>query len=188
MSHAARSGHFANSALVVAVSPADFARAGHHGVFAGVAFQEQAERRAYTAGGGEFVAPASRLSDFAAGKVSSELGKTSYRRGLVPADLATLYPPEVVDALRRALASFDRSMRGFVTNEAQLIGVETRTASPVRVPRGDDMQASGVRGLYPAGEGMGYGGGIISAALDGVRVAEALLANVGAERREWETG
>lgn len=184
MSHASRSGRYANSALVVTVGPEDFARAGYQGVFAGVQYQEAAEAKAYQAGGGAFVAPASRLADFVAGQVSGELGKTSYRRGIVPADLATLYPAPVITALRAALQDFNRKMRGFVTNEAQLIGVETRTASPVRVPRGEDYQALGAQGLYPSGEGMGFGGGIVSAALDGLRSAEALLEKVGALRQE----
>ncbi len=184
MSHASRSGRYANSALVVSVTPADFAAAGHQGVFAGASFQEEVERKAYKAGGGAFVAPAARLTDFAAGRVSTELGKTSYRRGIVPADLGALYPEAVTAALRRALKGFDRKMRGFLTAEAQLIGVETRTASPIRVPRGEDLAATGARGLYPCGEGMGYGGGIVSAGLDGVRVAEAMLVQAGAEREE----
>jgi uncharacterized FAD-dependent dehydrogenase len=181
MSHASRAGRYANSALVVTVGLPDFAPHASRGVFAGAAFQEAAERAAYLAGGGAYVAPAARLTDFAAGRVSQDLPATSYRRGLAPADLGTLYPSEVVAALRRALGDFDRKMRGFLTSEAKLIGVETRTASPIRVPRGDDLQALGARGLFPAGEGMGYGGGIVSAAVDGMRAAEALLSSVGAE-------
>jgi len=180
MSHASRRGRYANSALVVSVTPEDFAAAGHTGVFAGVEFQEAAERAAYAAGGGAFVAPASRVDDFVAGRVSSDVGHTSYRRGLWAADLATLYPAPVTAALRRALPNFARKIRGFVTADAHLIGVETRTASPVRVPRGEDLQAVGATGLYPTGEGMGYGGGIVSAAVDGMRAAEAMLERAGA--------
>ena len=182
MSHASRSGRFANSALVVTVSPEDYAVAGFIGPLSGVGFQKTAERKAYELGGGAFVAPACRLTDFMAAKTSSQLGQTSYRRGICPADLETLYPAAVNDALRRAIVSFDEKMRGFVTDDAVLIGVETRTSSPVRVPRGEDMQAIGARGLYPAGEGVGYGGGIISSAVDGMRSAESLLEAVGAER------
>lgn len=182
MSHASRSGKYANSALVVSVTPEDYARAGYSGTFAGVDFQLDAERKAYLAGGGDFVAPASRVADFVEGKISSDLPVTSYRRGLNPADLSTLYPSYVIDALKRALHRFNRTMPGFITNEAKLIGVETRTSAPVRVPRGDDMQAIGARGLYPAGEGMGYGGGIVSAAVDGIRAAEAVLEHSGAQR------
>lgn len=182
MSHASRSGKYANSALVVSVTPADFERSGYTGKFAGVDFQLEAERKAYVAGGGDYVAPASRVDDFIAGRVSTDLPESSYRRGLNPADLTTLYPGDVIDALKRAIQRFDRTMPGFITNEAKLIGVETRTSAPVRVPRGDDMQALGARGLYPAGEGMGYGGGIVSAAVDGIRAAEAVLEHAGARR------
>ena len=180
MSHASRQGKFANSAVVVSVGPADFAAAGHQGVFAGLACQSQVEAVAYRAGGGNFAAPAARVADFVAGRTSTSLPATSYRRGVVPGALDTLYPTAVVAALRRALRRFAHTVPGFVSDEALLIGAETRTAAPVRVPRGDDGQAAGLRGLYPAGEGMGYGGGIISAAVDGVRAAESLLRQVGA--------
>jgi uncharacterized FAD-dependent dehydrogenase len=182
MSHASRQGKFANSAMVVSVGPEDFAAAGHTGTYAGVDLQEQVERAAYRAGGGQFVAPASRVADFVAGRASSSLPSSSYRRGLAPTTLDGLYPETLTAALRRALGRFDRSIRGFVSAEAVLIGVETRTAAPVRVPRGEDGMAVGLRGVYPAGEGMGYGGGIVSAAVDGVRAAEALLAAHGAHR------
>ncbi len=182
MSHASRKGRFANSALVVSVGLADFAAAGFTGTFAGADFQEAAEARAYAAGGGAFVAPAARVTDFAAGRLSQGLGASSYRRGLTAADLGALYPAGVTAALRRALASFERHMPGFMTEEATLIGVETRTASPIRLPRDASMQTPGARGLFPAGEGLGYGGGIVSAAVDGIRAAEAVLADVGASQ------
>lgn len=182
MSHASRSGRFANSALVVTVTPEDYATAGHNGVLGGVAFQQAAERTAYEMGGGAYVAPAQRLTDYFAGRPTSKLGQTSYRRGLWPAELEAIYPEAVNSALRRAITSFDRKMRGFLTDDATIIGVETRTSSPVRVPRAEDLEALGASGLYPAGEGVGYGGGIISSAVDGMRVAEAILEQVGAER------
>ncbi len=192
MSHKARSGRFANGGIVVSVGPSDFAAAGHDGVFAGVRFQEQVERAAYAAGGGEFRAPAARLADFVAGEPSTALGQSelssvrsppsSYRRGLQPAELDRLYPAPLIEALRRGLAAFDRTLPGFVTNDATLIGVETRTASPLRLPRTEDLEAVGARGLYPCGEGLGYGGGIASAAVDGMRAAEAMLAAAGAHR------
>lgn len=184
MSHASRSGRYANSALVVSVGPNDFAEAGFNGRFAGVDFQLQAERRAYELGGGAFVAPAVRVSDFVAGRVSSSLPETSYRRRLVPADLLGIYPSVVNVALKRALSKFDRKLRGFITEEAKLIGVETRTASPIRLPRDKDGNAVGCWGLYPAGEGMGYGGGIVSAAVDGIRAAEHLLLALGARTED----
>jgi len=182
MSHASRSGKYANSALVITVSPEDYAQSGHEGVMAGVAYQQAAERRAFEMGGGGFVAPAARLSDYFNGKTSSSLPKSSFRRGLHAANLDELYSTEVNATLRRAVESFDKKMRGFITEDATLIGVETRTSSPVRVPRGEDLQALGAVGLYPAGEGVGYGGGIVSSAVDGLRAAEAILESVGAER------
>jgi hypothetical protein len=133
-------------------------------------------------GGGSFVAPATRLTDFMVGQASRAVPKSSYRRGIWPADLSTVFPEAINTSLRRAVRSFDDKMRGFLTDDAILIGVETRTSSPVRVPRGEDMQALGARGLYPAGEGVGYGGGIVSSAVDGLRAAEAMLEAVGATR------
>lgn len=189
MSHASRSGRYANSALVVTVNPHDFAAHAtgtpvRDTLFAGVQFQESVEQHAYRMGGGAFRAPASRVTDFLAGRASSDVGPTSYRRGLQAADLTQLYPDDVITALQNAIRSFDRTMRGFITQEATLIGVETRTASPIRVPRGQDLQCVGAQGLYPAGEGMGYGGGIVSAAVDGIRTAEALLQAAGATFEE----
>ncbi len=174
MSHASRSGKFANSALVVTVNPDDF-MSQDHGVFSGAVFQRRAEEEAYLRGGGAFVAPALRLSDYVAGKLSHELPATSYRRGLHASVLDGIYPPFVDTALRHALQTFEKRMRGFITQEAKVIAAETRTASPIRVERRPDGQAEGIDGLYPAGEGMGYGGGIVSAAVDGMRAAEALL-------------
>lgn len=181
MSHASRQGKFANSAMVVSVGPKDFAKAGFTGTFAGLDWQEDIERHAYSMGGGNFVAPAGRVADFVAGRVSQDLPATSYRRGLAPGPLETLYGPTVTAALVRALARFNGSIPGFVSQEAVLIGTETRTAAPVRVPRGEDGMAIGLSGLYPSGEGMGYGGGIVSAAVDGVRAAEAMLVAEGAQ-------
>jgi hypothetical protein len=188
MSHATRSGRFANSALVVTVTPEDYAAAGHEGVLGGVAFQQAAERKAYEMGGGAYVAPAQTLTDYFAGKPTSKLGQTSYRRGLWPGELEAIYPEAINDALKRAITSFDKKMHGFLTDDATIIGVETRTSSPVRVPRGEDLEALGASGLYPAGEGVGYGGGIISSAVDGMRAAEAILERVGGERVILEEG
>jgi hypothetical protein len=183
MSHASRRGHFANSALVVSVDPEDFGSFGdipnlddYDGVLAGMAFQREAERRAYEQGGGGFVAPAQRLTDFYEGNPTSELRKTSYKPGIAPGDLAACYPDFVVESLREALDEFEQSMNGFLTDDAILIGVETRTSAPVRVLRDDEtLQSVSLEGFYPAGEGAGYGGGIVSAALDGIRVAERIL-------------
>lgn len=182
MSHAARSGTYANSAMVVTVTPEDFQKAGFSGNFAGVNFQEAIERKAYAAGGGDFVAPSSRITDFLEGQTSQNLPATSYRRGIIPFPIQDLYPEPVISALKQGLTRFDGKMRGFITEEAKLIGVETRTASPVRVIRDHETrQAAGISGLYPMGEGMGYGGGIASAAIDGMRSADVCLAALGAE-------
>jgi hypothetical protein len=169
MSHYLRNAPAANSALVVAVSPRDFAGSGP---LAGVSFQRDLERRAFLAGGGGYRAPVQSVFSF--------LGRggggatSSYRPGTVAADLRSCLPSFVVESLQEGLNSFDRKMRGFISSDATLTGVETRTSSPVRILRGDDCQSTSVRGLYPAGEGAGYAGGIMSSALDGIRVADAL--------------
>ena len=183
MSHASRRGHWANSALVVSIRPEEFdgfgdeklARA-HGGLLAGVAMQEEAERRAYELGQGGFLAPAQTLPDFKAGVASAEIRKTTYKPGVTPASLESCYPPFMIAALRRALPGFERRMKGFVSQEAVLIGVETRTSAPVRVLRDEaSLESISLKGLYPCGEGAGYGGGIVSAALDGLRIAERIL-------------
>ncbi len=178
MSHASRKGHWANSALVVSVKPKDFGAFGNgvEGPLGGLAFQEEAERRAWGLAGGGFIAPAQRLGDFKAGKVSADVRKTTYKPGIASADLTGCYPEFVNAHLREALDKFERRMPGFVTQDALLIGVETRTSSPVQVVRDDDtLESVSLGGLYPCGEGAGYGGGIVSAALDGLRIAERIL-------------
>lgn len=183
MSLARRDSPFANSGMVVGVELADFAQAGFKGVFAGIELQRALERAAFSAGGGALVAPATRVTDFLAGRASSTLPDSSYIPGLRAVDIA-----EVLDApgislskrLRGALRHFGRNLRGYVTEEAVLIGVESRTSSPVRVPRDPRTLASPeIAGLYPTGEGGGYAGGIISAALDGMRVAIAIATRLG---------
>ncbi|MEE2959365.1 MAG: FAD-dependent monooxygenase [Myxococcota bacterium] len=182
MSHAARSGRFANSALVATLTPKDFETFGHLGIFSGVDFQTQLERDAFRAGGADFRAPAGRLTDFLDGKLSRDLPKTSYRRGLTPYPIHELFPQVLVQCLREALKTFEKKMPGFITAEASLIGVETRTASPIRVLRDREThQALALENLYPSGEGMGFGGGIASAALDGIRTAEKILLRLGAQ-------
>ena len=189
MSHASRKGHWANSALVVSVSPEEFDGFGdealasaHGGILAGMAMQEEAERRAYEIGGGGFIAPSQRLTDFKTGTMTKELRKTTYKPGIAPGDLSYCYPDFVIDALKNALAQFERKMRGFLTDDAILIGVETRTSAPVRVFRDSErLESVSLKGLYPCGEGSGYGGGIVSAALDGLRIAECILEEVGEE-------
>jgi len=179
MSNSARSSPLANAGLVVAVSPADFAAEGFEGPLAGLAWQRKWERAAHDLGGGGYRAPAQRLSDWLAGRTGSLPARSSYRPGLTPADLSLLYPKAVQEALREAVRSFGQRMRGYVTSESVLVGVETRTSAPCRLVRGDDLQAPGLRGLYPAGEGAGYAGGIVSSAVDGAKVAEAICRELG---------
>ncbi|HET7543741.1 MAG TPA: hypothetical protein VFK05_27900 [Polyangiaceae bacterium] len=178
MSLARRDSPYANSGLVVGIEPSDWLQAGFSGPLAGVQLQRHLERAAFTAGGGALVAPATRASDFMARRASSTLPESSYIPGLSASDLGQVLDSVGVDLTRRlraALSRFARSMPGYVSDEAVLIGVESRTSSPVRVPRDAHSLASPeIDGLYPAGEGGGYAGGIVSAALDGMRVAEAL--------------
>lgn len=185
MSHAARSGRYANSALVVQVTPDAFGPGDsddpHGELLAGVAWQQRAEHAAWTLGGGAFVAPAQRLTDFLAGRPSSEVRRTTYKRGVTPADLAACYPTSLIESLREAVRRFDRRMPGYLTEDAVLIGVETRTSAPVTIVRDRyTLESVSAAGLYPAGEGAGYGGGIVSAAIDGLRVADRMLESLGA--------
>jgi uncharacterized protein len=174
MSGYRRNSPHANSALVVTVGPGDFEGSAP---LAGVEFQRVLERRAFQAGGGDYRAPAQNLLAFlgtGSGSISS-----SYRPGVTEYPLARLFPAAVSATLREGLADFDKRMRGFVSAEATLTGVETRTSAPVRIVRGADLQSVALSGLYPTGEGAGYAGGIMSAALDGIRVADAIAARLG---------
>jgi uncharacterized FAD-dependent dehydrogenase len=179
MSNSHRSSPLANAGIVVAVSPDDFAAEGFEGPLAGLAWQRKWERAAYALGGGGYRAPAQRLAAYLAGRAGAAPGRSSYRPGLSHQDLEPLYPAPVKAALRAGLRAFDRRMRGFVTDEAVLIGVETRTSAPCRLVRGADHQSPSLRGVYPCGEGAGYAGGIVSSAVDGLKVAEAIAAELG---------
>jgi uncharacterized protein len=179
MSNSHRSSPLANAGIVAAVSPADFAAEGFEGPLAGLAWQRKWEAAAYQLGGGDYRAPAQRLSAYIAGRPGGPPGKTSYRPGVSHADLSALFPAQVQEALRSGLRAFERRMHGFVTDEALLLGVETRTSAPCRLVRGQDLQSPGLAGLYPAGEGAGYAGGIVSSAVDGLRVAEAICRELG---------
>ncbi len=172
MSGFRRDSPYANSAVVVNVRVEDL---GGGGPLAGLAFRRHWEERAFHAGGGTYCAPAQRLTDFLAGRRGSSVGRCSFLPGIREADLAEILPPFVVEALKRGFGEFERKMPGFVTEEATLIGVETRTSSPVRIIRGEDGQSVTAAGLFPCGEGSGYAGGIISSALDGIRAAERLV-------------
>jgi len=170
MSSFQRNSPFANSALVVAVGERDFP--GSH-PFAGIDFQRALEQKAFAAGNCTYYAPAQNLMDFASGKGFHAV-HSSYRPGIVPVDLAEMLPLDIARALKSGVKQFDRKMRGFLTVEASLTGVETRTSSPIRIVRGDDYQSVSLPGLFPTGEGAGYAGGIMSAAVDGIRVADRI--------------
>ena len=177
MSLARRDSPFANSGIVVALDPADVEALGYGGVDGGLALQDALERAAFRAGGGAQVAPAQRLHDFVAGRASADLPRCSYRPGIRAARLDLELPPFVSDRLRAALRRFAHTIRGYDTREAVAVGVETRSSSPVRMVRDPRTMASpSPAGLYPCGEGAGYAGGIVSAALDGLAVAEAVAA------------
>lgn len=172
MSYFHKDTRFANSGIVTTVEPDRFEG---EGVTAGIELQKRYERRAMEATRG-FAAPAQRLRDFVAGRLSDDVPETSCRSGRVPADLARLAPPWVVEAVRAAFGRFDRQMPGFVHEDAVLVGPESRSSAPVRIVRDPETMASTtVPGLFPAGEGAGYAGGIVSAAVDGWRAAEALV-------------
>ena len=175
MSPSRRDSRFANSGIVVSVDIRDFQTAGKDPL-AGVSFQGDIERAACRSAGGNQTAPAQRLSDFTDGIVSSTLPDTSYQPGVATADMRTILPSFIADALREAVVSFGSRMKGFLTNEAQIVAVESRTSSPVRIPRDKEtLMHPQVRGLFPCGEGAGYAGGIVSAAIDGERCAEAFV-------------
>ena len=141
-----------------------------------VAFQRQWEERAFELGGGNYDAPGQLVGDFLVGKPSTTLGSVqpSYTTGVHLCDLSTALPDYAIAAIREALPAFDKQIKGFAMHDAVLTGVETRTSSPVRIKRGENYQSINTVGLYPAGEGAGYAGGILSAAVDGIKVAEAV--------------
>lgn len=175
MSRFRRDSPYANSAVVVNIRIEDL---GNEGPLAGLTFRRHWEQRAFLAGGGNYFAPVERLTDFLAGQKGSPIEGCSFRPGFRDADLREVLPAFVGEALKRGFAEFERKMPGFVTREATLIGVETRTSSPVRIVRGEDGQSVTTAGLFPCGEGAGYAGGIIASALDGIRAAERLIGSV----------
>jgi uncharacterized FAD-dependent dehydrogenase len=177
MSQYSRNERNANAGIVVAITPqADYP--GHP--LAGIALQRQWEQAAFTAGGASYAAPAQLVGDFIAGTPSTALGEVtpSYRPGVTPTDLSTCLPDYAIAAIREALPAFGKQIRGFDRADAVLTGVETRTSSPIRIRRGEDFQSLNTRGLYPAGEGAGFAGGILSAAIDGIKVAEAVAKDI----------
>ena len=172
-----RNNPFANSGMVVTVDESDFAPFARYGPLAAMYFQQAVEKQAYNAGGGNFVAPAQRMTDFVSKKVSASLPACSYVPGLHSTDLRTVLPKVVHQRLAGAFKAFGRKMKGYYTENAVLVATESRTSSPVRIPRNNDtLEHPQVAGLYPCAEGAGYAGGIVSAAMDGERVA-AIIAD-----------
>ena len=173
MSESARDGENANAALLVTLKPEDFPSAD---VLGGMYWQEELEHRAFVLGGENYHAPAQTVGDFLAGKTSPELGevKPTYRPGITLCDLHALFPKKMTDTLEQAIRTLDGSLKGFASPEALLTAPETRSSSPVRILRGEDLQSE-IKGLYPCGEGAGYAGGIMSAAVDGMLCAEAII-------------
>ncbi len=174
MSPWARDGENSNAALLVGVGPSDF---GGEGPLAGIAFQRKIEQAAFQAAGGDYSAPAQRVADLLEGAPSRGLGpvRPTYQPGVVPGDLSWCLPDFVIQSMRAALPLLGRRLSGFDSGDALLTGPETRSSSPVRILRDESLQSPGARGLYPCGEGAGYAGGIVSAAVDGLRCAEAVL-------------
>ena len=175
MSLYARSGPNANSALLVGVNPADF---GLNGPLSGINYQRRWEQKAFQMGGGNYFAPVQRVEDFLSERPSVKTGQVnpSYAPGTTPGDLTKCLPDFVAHTLRMAIPGLNRKLKGFAMADAVMTAVETRSSSPVRILRDKTFQSPGVSGLYPAGEGAGYAGGIISSAVDGIRVAEAIIA------------
>jgi len=176
MSPSGRNSPYANSGIVVEIQPEDLGRYGNYGVLAGLIFQEGLERDAWINGGRSQIAPAQRLSDFVEGRSSSSLRPASYTPGLVVSPLHEWLPASIANRLREGFRQFGSVMKGFLTNEAVITGVESRTSSPVRIPRNPEtMEHVIIGGLYPCGEGSGYAGGIVSSAIDGILAAESLV-------------
>jgi uncharacterized FAD-dependent dehydrogenase len=178
MSQYSRNERNANAAIVVGITPDDFPGDAKTNPLAGIDLQRELESRAYVLGGSNYDAPAQRVGDFLAGRPTTALGEVtpSYQPGVHLTDLAPALPAYAIEAIREAIPAFDRQIRGYAMQDAVLTAIETRTSSPVRVKRDNhSYQSLNTRGLYPAGEGAGYAGGILSAAIDGIEVAEAVI-------------
>jgi uncharacterized protein len=172
MSQYSRNERNANAGLVVGITPSDYPG----GPLAGIDFQRHWERRAYALGGGDYWAPGQLVGDFVRGRASREFGSVqpSYTPGVRLGDLSSALPDYAISAIREAIPALDRQLKGFAMHDAVLTAVETRTSSPIRITRGQDYQSINTRGLYPSGEGASYAGGIYSAAIDGIEVAQAV--------------
>ncbi len=180
-----RNNPFANSGIVVNVEERDWQAFRKHGPLAAMFFQSAIEQKAFTLGGGLFRAPAQRLTDFTDGKVSKSLPACSYKPGLSAANVADIFPKDIGESLKRAFPAFGKKMKGYFTQEAVIVATESRTSSPVRIPRDNETLAHPqIKNLFPCGEGAGYAGGIMSAAVDGIETAEAVAtAMLGAPSR-----
>lgn len=179
MSPSRRNNLYANSGIVVELNvDKDFAKYEKFGPLKGLEFQKDLERLAFTSGGRTQTAPAQRLTDFVEGKFSADLNSTSYQPGLKSAPLHSLLPKIIGGRLRKGFEAFGQKMHGYYTEEANIVGVESRTSSPVNIPRKDTLEHPEIEGLFPCGEGGGYAGGIVSAAMDGERCAEAAIAKL----------
>ena len=174
MSPSKRNNRYANSGIVVEINAdTDLHKYNHFGALKGLEYQKNLERLAFTSGGRSQVAPAQRLTDFVEGNLSNTLNDTSYQPGLKSAPLHSLLPKFIGSRLRKGFEAFGRKMKGYYTEEANIVGVESRTSSPISIPRNTHLQHTQISNLYPCGEGGGYAGGIVSAAMDGERCAEA---------------
>ncbi|VTU17989.1 hypothetical protein H6CHR_00889 [Variovorax sp. PBL-H6] len=189
MSQYSRNERNANAGIVVGIDPSDYpgwedGRTGSP--LAGIALQRTLESNAFVLGGGDYRAPGQLVGDFVAGRPSSALGSVepSYKPGVTPCDLHAALPAYAIEAMREAFPAFGRKIKGFDLHDAVLTGVETRTSSPIRITRGEDLQSLNVRGLYPAGEGASYAGGILSAGVDGIKVAEAVARGIAEPRKK----
>ncbi|PQB06449.1 FAD-binding protein [Polaribacter filamentus] len=179
MSPSKRNNKFANSGIVVELDiDQDFKKYEKFGPLKGLEFQKDLEKIAFLAGGRTQAAPAQRLVDFVDGKISTDLNDCSYQPGLVSAPIHSLLPKIIGSRLRKGFAAFGQKMHGYYTNEANIIGVESRTSSPINIPRKENLEHPEIEGLFPCGEGGGYAGGIVSAAMDGERCAEAVIAKL----------
>ncbi len=178
MSNSGRSSEWANSGLVVEIREEDLVAYQDHGPLAGLAFQKELEHLAFSNGGNGQVAPAQRLTDFTAGKLSASLPDCSYHPGLISSPLHFWLPESISGRLKKGLIQFNKRMNGYLSKDALMVGVESRTSSPVRIPRGmESFEHQGMPGLFPCGEGAGYAGGIASCAMDGAKCAEAVVRN-----------
>lgn len=174
MSNSKRNSPFANSGIAVTVDMKDVPEYAQYGALGLMRFQQDIERKMFEAGGNTIAAPMQTLTDFCEGRTTSRLNKSNYMGDTKSAPIHELLPPFVANCLQQGFKDFDRKMRGFYTKEASILAVESRTSSPVRIPRGEDLQHPELKGLYPCGEGAGYAGGIVSSALDGIRCIDAI--------------